>query len=205
MTTKLTTSLTSRAWVALVITLLAVATLGCRQDMHDQPRYEPLERTSFFEDRRSGRLQVAGTVARGELNEDAHLHTGLVGEDLATTLPFPLTRADLERGRERFDIMCSPCHGRVGDGDGMIVRRGFRRPPSYHTARLREMPPGHYFDVITNGFGAMGDFSDRLSVEDRWRIVGYIRALQLSQAAVVANLPSDVRQDLESASSGQQN
>ena len=205
MTTSHPTSFNPRPLVALVITLLALATLGCRQDMHDQPRYEPLERTSFFEDRSSGRLQVAGTVARGELNEDAHLHTGLVGDELAATPPLPLTHSDLERGRERFDIMCSPCHGRVGDGDGMIVRRGFRRPPSYHTDRLREMSPGHYFDVITNGFGGMGDFSDRLSVEDRWRIIGYIRALQLSQAAVVANLPADVRQEFEGVSSGRQN
>ena len=201
--TSIPTSL--HLWVVATVGLVALASMGCRQDMHDQPRYEPLERTSFFENRRSGRLQVAGTVARGELNEDAHLHTGLVGDDLATTLPFPLTRADLERGRDRYDIMCSPCHGRIGDGDGMIVRRGFSRPPSYHTDRLREMPLGHYFDVITNGFGGMGDFSDRLSAEDRWRIVGYIRALQLSQAARFAELPSDVRQELESASGGQRN
>jgi mono/diheme cytochrome c family protein len=179
--------------------LLAFTAAGCRQDMHDQPRFEPLERSSFFDDRRAGRMQVAGTVARGELNEDAHLHTGFAGGDFATTFPFAMTREDLARGRERFDIMCSPCHGRVGHGDGMVVQRGFRAPPSYHSERMRGMPPGHFFDVMTNGFGAMGDFSDRLSVEDRWRVAAYIQALQLSQAAAVADLPGEVKSEFEQA------
>ncbi len=185
-----------------VLALLMLAALGCRQDMHDQPRFEPLERSSFFENRRAGRLQVAGTVARGELNEDEHLHTGFVGDDLAATFPFAMTAQDLARGRERFDIMCSPCHGRVGHGDGMVVERGFRRPPTYHSERLRETPPGHLFDVMTNGLGAMGDFSDRLTVEDRWRIAAYIRALQLSQAAEIGELPTDLRNEFQSAARG---
>lgn len=185
--------------MSMLATLLAFAAAGCRQDMHDQPRFEPLERSSFFEDRKAGRLQVAGTVARGELNEDAHLHTGFSGENLATTFPFAMTREDLARGRERFDIMCSPCHGRVGHGDGMVVQRGFRAPPSYHSERMRGMPPGHFFDVITNGFGAMGDFSDRLSVEDRWRVAAYIEVLQLSQAAAVADLPGEVKSEFQEA------
>ena len=186
----------------LLAALLLLLAIGCRQDMHDQPRFEPLERSSFFDDRKAGRIQVAGTVARGELNEDQHLHTGLVGDDFATTFPFAMTREDLDRGRERFDIMCSPCHGRVGHGDGMVVQRGFRAPPSYHTKRMRDMPPGHFFDVTTNGFGAMGDFSDRLSVEDRWRVAAYIRVLQLSQSATIDQLPSEVQSEFRSAVGG---
>ena len=188
-----------RALRVTALTLLLLAAAACRQDMHDQPRFEPLERSSFFDDHKSGRKQVAGTVARGELNEDTHLYTGLVGDDFATTYPFAMTREDLARGRERFDIMCSPCHGKVGHGDGMVVQRGFRAPPSYHSERLREMPPGHFFDVITNGFGAMGDFSDRLTVEDRWRIAAYIQVLQLSQAAAVGDLPDDVKKEFQDA------
>ena len=192
------------AYRAAALGLFVLAGLGCRQDMHDQPRFEPLERSSFFEDRRAGRMQVAGTVARGELNEDEHLHTGFVGDDLATTFPFAMTQEDLARGRERFDIMCSPCHGRVGDGEGMVVQRGFRRPPTYHSRRMRAMPPGHFFDVMTKGFGAMADFSDRLTVEDRWRIAAYIRVLQLSQVAEIGELPNDVRSEFQSAVSGVQ-
>lgn len=192
----------NRAVLGVLATLLVLAATGCRQDMHDQPRFEPLERSSFFEDRKAGRMQVVGTVARGELNEDAHLHTGFVGDDLATTFPFAMTREDLARGRQRFDIMCSPCHGRVGHGDGIVVRRGFRAPPSYHSERLRGVPPGHFFDVVTNGFGAMGDFSDRLSVEDRWRVAAYIRVLQLSQAATMGDLPGDVKSEFQDALGG---
>jgi mono/diheme cytochrome c family protein len=136
------------------------------------------------------------------LNEDEHLYTGFVGDDLAATFPFAMTAQDLARGRERFDIMCSPCHGRVGHGDGMVVERGFRRPPTYHSERLREMPPGHFFDVMTNGLGAMGDFSDRLTAEDRWRIAAYIRALQLSQAAEIGELPADLRNQFQSVVGG---
>ena len=118
---------------------------------------------------------------------------------MAATFPFPMTRRDVQRGQQRFDIMCSPCHGRVGDGNGMIVERGFRRPPSYHIERLREVPVGHFFDVMTEGFGAMGDFADRLSPRDRWSVAAYIRALQLSQETKLDELTSPVREEFRRA------
>jgi cytochrome c len=167
--------------------------------MHDQPRFEPLEKNDFFADGRSSRLQPAGTIARGELREDEHLYTGFEGEELAETFPFPITRAAIERGRNRFDIMCSPCHGRLGDGDGMIARRGLRHPPSFHEERLRNMPPGHYFDVMTRGIGAMLDFSDRLSVHDRWHVAAYIRALQLSRQSDLSDLPANIQEEFRGA------
>ena len=154
---------------------------GCRQDMHDQPKAEPLERSDFFPDGRSARPWVVGTIARGQLREDEHLYTGKVHGRHAETFPFPVDARVLERGRERFDIYCSPCHSRLGDGNGMIVQRGFRRPTSFHDERLRKAPPGYFFDVITNGFGTMFDYADRIVPEDRWAIAAYIKALQLSQ------------------------
>ena len=188
----------ARAWSgAICCTLALVALLGCRQDMHDQPRYEPFEKSAFFADGRSSRLQVPGTVARGQLQTDEHFYRGLQGEQPATEFPFPLTRPVVDRGHERFVIFCSPCHGRLGDGEGMVAQRGFRRPPSYHTERLRGEPIGHFFDVITNGLGAMSDFSDRIPPRDRWAIVGYIRALQLSRHAALGELPLGVRREFE--------
>jgi mono/diheme cytochrome c family protein len=166
--------------------------------MHDQPKYKPLAASAFFEDGRSARPLVEGTVARGHLRADAHLYTGRIGNDLATTFPFPVTRAVLERGRERYAIFCTPCHGALGDGEGMVVKRGLRHPPSFHIERLREAPAGHYFDVITNGFGAMASYASRVPVEDRWAIIAYIRALQLSQHATLADVPEDQRKQLES-------
>ncbi len=192
----------SRIHGGLTLLLTALVLTGCRQDMHDQPRFEPLEKNTFFADARSMRPQIAGTVARGHLNEDRHFHTGWVGDEPATTFPFPMTRREIKRGQQRFDIMCSPCHGRVGDGNGMIVERGFRRPPSYHIERLREVPVGHFFDVITEGFGAMGDFADRLSPRDRWSVAAYIRALQLSQETKLDELPAAVREKFREAISG---
>ena len=182
---------------AMWFTAALLALLGCRQDMHDQPRYEPLEKSSFFADGRSSRLQMPGTVARGQLQTDEHFYRGRQGEQLAAEFPFPLTTAVLDRGCERFVIFCSPCHGRLGDGEGMVAQRGFRHPPSYHTERLRGEPVGHFFDVITNGLGAMSDFSDRINPRDRWAIVAYIRALQLSQHAALGKLPSGVLQEFE--------
>jgi hypothetical protein len=165
--------------------------------MHDQPRFEPLEPSDFFEDNRSARPYVRGTVARGGLRQDEHLYRGRVGGELADTIPFSVTRQTLERGRERFDIFCAPCHGRLGTGQGVIVQRGFRPPPSFHEDRLREMPVGHFFDVITNGFGTMKDYASRVPVEDRWAISAYIRALQFSQNANLDDVPSAERQRLE--------
>ena len=165
--------------------------------MHDQPRYKPLAKSTFFADDRSARPLVADTVARGQLREDEHLYTGKVGGVPATTFPFPVTAEVLERGRQRFDIYCTPCHGPLGRGDGMIVQRGFKRPPSLHIALLRQAPPGYLFDVITSGFGAMADYSAQVPVRDRWAIVAYIRALQLSQHATLDDIPPAKRAQLD--------
>lgn len=180
----------------VVLTACCLLTASCRQDMHDQPRYEPLERSNFFSDQRAARPAIAGTVARGQLNLDEHLHTGKINGALAATFPFPITKDVLHRGQERFNIFCSPCHGRVGDGRGMIVQRGFRQPPSFHIQRLREAPPGYYFDVITNGFGAMYSYASRVPVEDRWAIAAYIHALQLSQNATLEDVPAEQQRQL---------
>ena len=176
--------------------LLAVAALlaaaGCRQDMHDAPYLERLEKSDFFADGRASRLPVAGTVAQGELREDAHLYTGHVNGELATAFPFAVTRDVVERGRSRYEIFCQPCHGSLGDGYGTIVQRGFQQPPSYHIDRLRSAPAGHFYNVIANGYGRMYSFNDRIQTTDRWAIVAYIRALQLSQAAPLNELPEGV-------------
>ena len=172
---------------------------ACRQDMHDQPKYRPLAASKLFEDGRSARPLIGGTVARGQLREDELFHTGRSGQDLATVFPFPITREVIERGRERYNIFCTPCHSLLGDGNGMVVQRGFRRPPSFHIDRLREAPPGHFFDVMTNGFGAMASYTSRIPVKDRWAITAYIRALQLSQNATLADVPPERRAGLAGA------
>ena len=161
--------------------------------MHDQPKYIPLRSSEFFRDGRSARAPVEGTVARGHLRDDEHFYTGKVSGKLVDTLPFPVTRAVLERGQERYNIYCSPCHSRVGDGSGVIVQRGYRRPESLHAQRLRQAPVGHYFDAITRGFGAMPDYSSQIPPRDRWAIVAYIRALQLSQHATLEDVPAEER------------
>jgi len=173
------------------LALLALLILaGCRQDMHDQPRFKPLAKSDFYADLRSARPQVPGTVARGQLHDDSYFYTGKIGNNPGDYLPFPVTEDVLARGRERFNIYCAPCHSRLGDGQGMIVQRGFRAPPSYHTDRLRKAPLGYIFDVITNGFGAMPEYASQVPASDRWAIVAYIRALQLSQNATQADVPS---------------
>lgn len=169
---------------------------GCEQEMARQPRYDPLERSDFFEDGQSARHLPAGTVARGELRADTHLYAGLSEGAPAKTFPFPVSLAVLQRGQERFNIYCAPCHSRTGDGDGMIVRRGFTRPASFHSERLREAAPGYLFAVITNGFGAMPDYRYQVSAEDRWAIIAYIRALQLGHNATPALAPPDIRAEL---------
>jgi mono/diheme cytochrome c family protein len=171
--------------------------MGCRQDMHVQPRYNPYDASTFFDDGRASRQPVPGTIARGQLHLDALLYTGKVDGKDAEVFPFSITRADLERGRERFNIYCSPCHDVTGTGRGMIVLRGFPQPPSFHIDRLRQAPVGHFFDVMTNGLGIMYSYSSRVSTEDRWRIAAYIRALQLSQQAAISDAPPDVRQKLQ--------
>lgn len=174
--------------VALVLLLIFLA--GCREDMQNQPRYKPLRKSDFFEDGRSSRPPVPGTVARGELRGDTYFYTGMMNGQAGDMMPFPTTQEVLERGRERYNIYCAPCHSRTGDGNGMIVQRGYRRPPSYHIDRLRKAPLGHFFDVMTNGFGAMPDYAAQIAPRDRWAIVAYIRALQLSQAAPRALVPA---------------
>lgn len=164
--------------------------------MHDQPKYIPLRESTFFSDDRSARPLVAGTVARGQLRSDALLYTGKQGGKDADVFPFPIDDAVMARGQERFNIYCSPCHGRTGQGDGMVVRRGYRRPPTFHQDRLREAPVGHFFDVITNGFGAMPDYAAQVRVEDRWAVIAYVRALQLSEHATPADVPADHRGEL---------
>ena len=181
----------------LVLAALALFFGACRQDMHDQPRYEPLEASAFFRDGRSARPRVEGTVARGELRLDQHFETGRIGGELAFELPLPLTEDLLERGEERFNIFCRPCHGGLGNGDGIVVERGFAPPPSYHDQRLRDMPLGHFFDVATNGFGRMKSYAARVPPRDRWAIAAYIRALQLSQSAELDDVPTEERRRLE--------
>jgi mono/diheme cytochrome c family protein len=173
---------------ALVLCLLLLAT-GCRLDMHDQPKYRPYRASDFFADQRSARPLVEGTIAQGHLDDDELLYSGRSGGQPASVFPFAIDQTAMQRGRERYDIFCSPCHGLTGAGDGMVVQRGYRQPPSFHIDRLRQAPPGHFFDVITNGFGAMPDYAAQVSVRDRWAITAYMRALQLSQNAAAADVP----------------
>lgn len=183
-----------QSWFALT---LALALAGCRQDMHDQPRYKPLAGTGFFGDGRSARPVVEGTVARGHLRIDTARFTGKVDGQDVESFPFPITKEDLMRGQQRFNIYCSPCHSRLGDGNGMVVRRGFRQAASYHSEKLIKAPVGHFFDVITNGFGAMPSYAARVEPDDRWRIAAYIRVLQLSENATLKDVPIDKRAELE--------
>jgi mono/diheme cytochrome c family protein len=190
---------------------------GCRQDMHDQPKYTTFRPSTFFEDGKSERSLVDGTVPRRNLRDDTSLSDGdsnggrslridLASEPQQTqpldiskviTPPIRVTEEVLNRGEERFNISCSPCHGRVGDGNGMVTQRGFRRPPSYHIDRLREAPIGHFYDVMTNGFGAMPSYADQVEPRDRWAIAVYIRALQLSRNATLADVPPEERGKLK--------
>jgi mono/diheme cytochrome c family protein len=182
---------------------LVLAIGGCRQDMHDQPKYKPLAASQFFRDGRSARPILEDTVARGHLEDDVEFFTGKTASGkLVDQMPMAPTASVLARGRERFDIYCSPCHDHTGSGHGMVVRRGFKEPPSYHIDRLRQAPVGHFFDVMTNGFGAMPDYRAQIDAEDRWAIVAYIRALQRSQHATLADVPADEAAKLKGASGG---
>ena len=217
----------SVAWCLSALVAMTLAATGCRQDMHDQPKYRPLRPVDSFgaiKDGRSARPPVEGTVARDQLREDVEFYTGKLagatsteglaapaaGQSSASTaqqtykgfvteFPIEISAADLDRGQERFSIYCSLCHGSTGEGNGMIVRRGFRRPPSYDEERLRQAPPGYFFDVITNGFGTMPDYASQISPEDRWKIVAYIRALQLSARSPIADVPADQRDKLSNS------
>lgn len=215
-----------RSLAAALLLGVFLTSTGCRQDMHDQPKYRPLRPVDSFgaiKDERSARPVVEGTVARDQLREDVEFYTGRIAgaasagavtaaappqgatpgatqtyQGFVTEFPVSITESDLDRGQQRFNIYCSLCHGMTGEGNGMIVRRGFRRPPSYDEDRLRQAPPGYLFDVITNGFGTMPDYASQISPEDRWRVVAYIRALQLSARATVADVPADQRGRLSS-------
>jgi len=181
----------STAVSAAALLLLIALSTACRLDMHVQPRINPLAYSDFYSDHRSARPLVEGTVARGQLNADAYFYTGKIGANPGDYMPFPVSKEVLERGRERYNIYCAPCHSRVGDGKGFVPSRGFSRmPPSYHIPRLQKAPLGYFFDVMTNGFGIMPDYASQIPPDDRWRIVAYIRALQLSQNATQADVPA---------------
>ncbi len=188
--------------VARILAIVAaccecIVMIGCQQEMANQPRYEALEASSFFRDGLSARPLVEGTVARGHLEVDEHLYLGRVGGELAATFPFAIGPAELERGQERFNIYCSPCHDRAGSGRGIVVLRGFPAPPSFAEQRLREAPPGHFFEVMTNGYRIMPSYAEQVPPRDRWKIAAYIRALQLSQHASLDDAPPDERAKLE--------
>ena len=195
---------------------LAAAALACASallsgcdmlDMYDQPKYRTFEKCDFFLDDSSARPLVPGTIARGQLNDDEAFFTGRRGGQLIDELPpghgLELSEKLLARGHQRFDIFCSNCHGLAGYGDGMIVQRGFRRPPSLHIDRLRNMPLGYFFDVMTNGFGAMPTYNLQADPADRWAIAAYVRALQLSQNARLEDVPQEERQELETVETKQ--
>jgi mono/diheme cytochrome c family protein len=184
-----------RALAAACALAAASVLAGCRQDMQDQPKFFPQRGTDFYADGRSARPQVENTVARGQLREDAYFYTGMQGGKEGNAMPFPVTMEVLERGQERFNVYCTPCHSRVGNGAGMIVQRGYRPAGNFHTQRLLEAPLGHFFYVMTNGYGAMPDYASQLTPEDRWAVVAYIKALQLSQAAK----PSDAAEGAQVA------
>jgi mono/diheme cytochrome c family protein len=181
--------------LALLIFSAAIALAGCnntlRQDMANQPRQNTLSPSSFFPDGRSERQPLDNTVPRGSVEDDALF----VPKD-SNAFPLPITQQLLERGQERYGIFCTPCHGIQGDGLGMIAMRGMKHPPSYHQDRLRQEPNGYIYDVITNGFGAMYGYSAQIPPRDRWAIIAYVRALQLSRNAHVADLPAALREKL---------
>jgi mono/diheme cytochrome c family protein len=181
----------SRLACGICAAAILVVAGGCRQDMADQPKDKPLAPTDFFADGRSERPLVENTVPRGSLADDA-----LSVPKESTEFPLPVNQELLERGENRYKIFCTPCHGLQGDGNGMVAMRGMKHPPTYHQERLRQSPNGYFYDVITNGFGAMLGYSAQIPPRDRWAIVAYVRALQLSRNAKVGELPADVREKL---------
>ena len=195
--------------VLLLMVGVCLAAAGCRRDMQDQPKMKPFRGSTFFADGLSGRQPIKGTIPRGFLRTDTEYFTGKKSgqpgqvaapqpsqqsvsgtqqgaaanafADDVDKFPFPITKETVQRGRERYEIFCVVCHGLTGNGDGMVVRRGFRRAASFHDDRLRQAPVGHFFDAITNGWGAMPSYASQIPVQDRWAIIAYVRALQLSQ------------------------
>ena len=188
-----------RTALILALSALAVFAAGCRQDMHNQPKYIPLRGSDFFADGQGSRQPVEHTVARGHADEDDYFYTGKRNGQLGNELPQGLLHEGygmkelLARGQQRFEIYCTPCHSRMGDGNGMIVQRGLKHPPSYHEPRLKQQPLSYFYDVMTNGFGAMLNYKAQVAPADRWAIAAYIRALQLSQDAKMADVPESER------------
>lgn len=192
-----------RGGLILLVALGGFGALGCRQDMHDQPKLKPYRSSEFFANGSGMRALPAHTVARGSLQEDTHYFTGRMPDgSMATELPMPMTKALLKRGQERFTIYCTPCHGQTGDGRGMVVRRGYKQPTSYHDERLRQVPIGYFFDVMTNGFAVMPSYAPQVPPEDRWAIAAYIRALQLSQHVDASSLTAEQRAALDAPAQG---
>ena len=183
----------SRLWIVA----LGLLVVSCDQAMTEQPKRKPLQGSTFFADGRSSRSPVEGTVARGQLRIDEHLYRGTAAGAFATEFPFPVTAGILERGRDRYNIFCSPCHDRTGSGQGIIVQRGYRMPPSFHHDRLRLLPPGQLFDTVSRGLNAMPAYADQIPVRDRWSIVAYLRALQLSRDVPKEKIPDLERLRLE--------
>jgi hypothetical protein len=173
------------SWLVICLGLVA----GCALDMREQPRYEAFEKSTFFGDNLSARPRVADTIAHDQLRIDQHLYTGQINGEFAPTFPFTVTLEVLQRGQERFNIFCTPCHGRVGDGQSIMVEYGLEAPPSFHSQDMRGQAPGYYFDIITRGTRVMPSYASRIPPEDRWAIIAYIRALQLSQNADLSNVP----------------
>jgi hypothetical protein len=184
----------------MLLILLFLGFSSCRQDMAEQGRLTPMAYSAFFKDGRVARTQPLGTVARTQLHEDAFLYTGMQNSKLSPTFPFPITREIINRGQQRFDIFCAPCHDHAGTGKGLAVQNGFERgPESFHQQRLRDASPGYFYQAISNGFGIMNGYGAQIPPDDRWAIVAYIRALQLSENAAVADLPESDKQKLETA------
>lgn len=181
---------------ALILTA-ALSLSGCMKDMQDQPKYKNLRGSGFFADGMSARSQQPGTIARGQLRQDAHFFEGKVDGKHVTEFPMKVDRPLLERGRERYDIFCAVCHGSTGEGDGMVVRRGFPQPPSYSIDSLKDAPVGYFYDVITNGFGRMYSYAAEIEPRDRWAITAYIRALQAAGNVPVSELSKDERYALD--------
>lgn len=189
---------TSRILNGVCVAVALIFAGGCqiRQDMADQPKNRPLSPSPFFEDGRSERPQIENTVARGSLADDE-----LFVPKESNAFPLPLTEELLKRGQERYKIFCTPCHGLQGDGNGMVAMRGMKHPPSYHDPRLQQVPTGYIYDVITNGFGGMLGYSAQIPPSDRWAIIAYVRALQLSRNAPVSDLPPALREKLSKGDS----
>ncbi len=184
-----TTRVLRLGWLPLLLIFVA----ACHQDMYDQPKYKPLAPSTFFDDGRSARPVVPNTVAVDQVQRDEYFLTGQVDGQPGNAFPMPVTAEMMERGRERYNINCVPCHGLSGYGNGMVGRRGGVTAANFHSERLRNSPEGHFFDVITNGYRYMYPYGDKVTAEDRWAIIAYIRALQLSQHATIDDVAPDQR------------